>query len=262
MHNADIVSFAGILSLATLVTGLLWALWAVYARLRGGRDRRNDRPWLIELARSLFPVVLAVLLLRSFVVEPFRIPSGSMTPTLQVGDFILVNKFAYGLRLPVIHTRILSTGKPKRGDVVVFRWPVKPKIDFIKRIIGLPGDKIEYKNKQLYVNGKRVPEKELGIYTGEYSSKMPYSVEYKENLNGVRHDILHIPGRPAHAPEHFKVPPGHYFVMGDNRDNSDDSRYWGFVPTKDLVGKAILIWFSWNSNKDEPAFGRIGKTIH
>jgi len=262
MNEVNIVSFAGFLVLATVVTGLVWAGWAVLARSRKGEGEKAERPWLVELARSLFPVVLAVLLLRSFVVEPFRIPSGSMIPTLQVGDFILVDKFAYGLRLPVVHTKILSTGEPHRGDVVVFRFPVNPKIDFIKRIVGLPGDVIEYKNKQIYVNGKPVPQKKLGVYTGEDSAEMPYSVEYKEDLGGVKHDILKIPARPGQPPQRFKVPPHHYFVMGDNRDNSDDSRTWGFVPEKNLVGKAVLIWFSWDTQAGKPAFGRFGKLIH
>jgi signal peptidase I len=262
MNNPDFVSFAGLLVLLTLLTGLIWAGWALFAHRGHGEDVTLKQPWLVGLARSLFPVVLIVLLLRSFVVEPFRIPSGSMIPTLQVGDFILVNKFAYGLRLPVINTRILSTGKPKRGDVVVFRFPRNPHVDFIKRIIGLPGDTIRYENKQIYINGKPVPRKKLGVYTGEDASLMPYSVQYKENLRGVKHDILHIPARPSQPPQRYKVPKGEYFVMGDNRDNSDDSRSWGFVPTQNLVGKAMVIWMSWDTRAGGPAFGRIGKVFH
>jgi signal peptidase I len=185
-----------------------------------------------------------------------------MIPTLMIGDFILVNKFAYGLRLPVVHTKIVPTGEPERGDVVVFRFPLKPKIDFIKRIIGLPGDVIEYRDKQVFVNGKRVPQTKLGVYTGENAAQMLYSISYREHLGDVTHKILKIPRRPSEAAMRFKVPEGHYFVMGDNRDNSDDSRSWGFVPEQNLVGRAVLIWMSWNSAAGHPALGRFGKMIH
>src|SRR5699024_2740872 len=181
MNDPNFISFAGLLVLATIVTGVIWGGWRIHTRKRKQADGSIPAPWPVELSRALFPVVLVVLLLRSFVVEPFRIPSGSMIPTLMVGDFILVNKFCYGLRLPVIHTKVLSVGKPQRGDVVVFRFPKKPQIDFIKRVVGLPGDSITYENKHIYVNGKQVPRTRLGVYTGEDASRMPYSIKYREN---------------------------------------------------------------------------------
>lgn len=261
MNNPDFISFAGLLVLLTFVTGVIWGGWRIHARSRKHNDEQPSAPWPVELSRALFPVILVVLLLRSFVVEPFRIPSGSMIPTLMVGDFILVNKYAYGLQLPVIHTEILPLGKPERGDVVVFRFPKRPEIDFIKRIVGLPGDTVTYRDKQIYVDGKPVPRTRLGVYAGEDAARMPYSIKFREDLGGVKHAILHIPRRPSQPARQFKVPPGHYFVMGDNRDNSDDSRSWGYVPKENLVGKAFLIWMSWDTNSFRPVFSRFGQLI-
>lgn len=225
---------------------------------------RNDlranclrQPWWLEYTAGLFPVIAIVFLLRSFLFEPFRIPSGSMLPTLHVGDFILVNKYDYGLRLPVVNTKILEVGAPKRGDVIVFRYPVDPSIDYIKRVIGVPGDTVEYRNKVLYING--VEQKLAAPRDFIDDNTMVTLTEYDETLGDVTHLTAFDHRRPAWVPEGAiskkesscsynqtgfvcKVPEGHYFAMGDNRDNSEDSRYWGFVPDENLVGRAVLIW--------------------
>jgi len=217
-------------------------------------------PIVVEYARSFFPVLLLILLFRSFLAEPFKIPSGSMMPTLLVGDFILVNKFAYGLRLPVLNTKILPVGAPKRGDVFVFRYPENPKEDYIKRVIGLPGDEITYRNKTLYINGKEIAESYLGPYTGpsEASRSMAGAQVKVEQLDGVDHRIMELPQFQVGHEGSWKVPDGYYFAMGDNRDNSLDSRFWGFVPEANLVGKALIVWMNWDGGID---FSRIGMLI-
>jgi signal peptidase I len=203
-----------------------------------------------------------VLVLRSFVAEPFRIPSGSMMPTLLVGDFILVNKFSYGLRLPVLNTKVLELGEPQRGDVVVFRYPEDPSIDYIKRVVGLPGDHIVYQDKQLTINGEPVGQLPQGTYigTGAGAASTGASLRY-EQLGDVKHDILVRPGVRGIEGE-ITVPPGHYFMMGDNRDNSKDSRYFGPVPEENLIGKAFMIWMNWDSTAEGVAWDRIGNRIH
>lgn len=227
-------------------------------------DARNDlrakllrQPWWLEYTAGLFPVITIVFLLRSFLFEPFRIPSGSMLPTLHVGDFILVNKYDYGLRLPVANTKVLEIGAPKRGDVIVFRYPVDTSIDYIKRVVGVPGDTVEYRNKVLYVNG--VEQKLATPRDFIDENTMVTLTEYDETLGDVTHLVAFDHRRPSWVPEGAiskkepsctyndagficKVPEGHYFAMGDNRDNSEDSRYWGFVPDENLVGRAVLIW--------------------
>jgi len=190
------------------------------------------------------------LLLRSFLAEPFRIPSGSMMPTLLVGDFILVNKFAYGIRLPVLNNKIIAVGAPSRGDVVVFRYPKNPTIPYIKRVVGLPGDTVQYdaKEKILYINGQRVSNEAIGVYqiNGSGTAMTGYN-EQKENLLGMEHHILINPREARSGPvEDLVVPEGHYFVLGDNRDNSQDGRYWGTVPDENLIGKAFFIWMNWD----------------
>ena len=203
-------------------------------------------------------MILIVLLLRSFVVEPFRIPSGSMMPTLLVGDFILVNKFAYGIRLPVLDTKIIEVSKPERGDVVVFRYPENPSIDYIKRVVGLPGDRIGYYNKQLFINDIPVPQTGWETYVGEGAGSAMTGAKVRvEKLGQVTHKILIDTSRGT-VEGKFIVPEGHYFMMGDNRDNSNDSRYWGYVPEENLVGKAFMIWMSWDGGIN---FGRIGDDI-
>ena len=222
-------------------------------------NRMKSQPALIESARSVFPVLLLVLVLRSFVYEPFQIPSGSMEPTLAVGDFILVNKHAYGLRLPVTGTRILETGQPERGDVMVFRQPGHLQTNFIKRVIGLPGDRILYKNKTLYINGKQVMENALAATAAAQQDADGPQQAFSETLGQISHRINKDPDFPNQQAEgQWVVPAGHYFVMGDNRDRSNDSRFWGFVPEANLVGKAIYIWMHWPSWGQLPDFRNNG----
>jgi signal peptidase I len=245
------------------------------AAVGGGKaaaERRYREPVLVEYARSFFPVILAVLLLRSFLVEPFRIPSGSMMPTLLVGDFILVNKFAYGLRWPVLNSKFLDLGEPERGDVVVFRFPQEESIDYIKRVVAVPGDQVYYRNKTLYVNGEPARQVPLPPYVGEGSGAgHTGAVQAVEEIDGLEHEILINPrardlppGCRVLADGPVTVPEEAYFVMGDNRDNSNDSRCWGFVPDHNLVGKAFAIWMHWDGQRDgfPVAFGRLGDVIH
>ncbi|MGD9888827.1 MAG: signal peptidase I [Halothiobacillaceae bacterium] len=255
------MNFELILVLLTLASGVIVAVDALFFR-KARKEIVKPDPLLVDYARSFFPVLLVVVLLRSFVAEPFRIPSGSMMPTLEVGDFILVNKFAYGLRLPVLRTKIIPIGEPKRGDVAVFKYPKQPEIDYIKRVIGLPGDRIRYENKQLTINGQVMPLTKLGIYAGDGANgRMVGASEYEEDLAGVVHDILQRPG--AVGPEgEFIVPEGQYFMMGDNRDNSNDSRYWGFVPEDNLVGRAMLVWMHFDTEGSHFKPERIGTGIH
>lgn len=250
--------FEAALVLATVLTGVFWAL----DRYRWRRQRgEGEKPsWPVEFSRSFFPVILAVLLLRSFLFEPFRIPSSSMVPTLLQGDFILVNKFGYGLRLPVLHTLVLPVSEPERGDVAVFRYPPDPSKDFIKRIVGLPGDTLTYSGKRLRVNGEPVPLEPLGPYRGPGAPAYETALAFEEVLGEHRHRILHVRDRGS-MDLRAEVPPGHYFVMGDNRDNSADSRRWGFVSRDHLVGKAFLIWFSVDAGAWHLRFSRMGDTI-
>jgi len=226
------------------------------------------QPWWLDWTAGLFPVILIVFLLRSFLFEPFKIPSGSMVPTLLVGDLILVNKFHYGVRLPVLNKKIIANNDPQRGDVMVFRYPVDPRVDYIKRVVGVPGDEVAYLNQKLSINGQPVPTKGLGEFYDEDS--MRYVPMFSELLGAVEHRILVDPRRPAffgsdqktfpmhqncrYQPEGVvcKVPPGHYFMMGDNRDNSQDSRFWGFVPDENIVGRAFFVWMNFGN------LGRIG----
>lgn len=259
------MSFALILLILLVVTGLVSL--ADYLYFAKTRAEGVPEPWWIEYPKSFFPVILIVFALRSFVVEPFRIPSGSMIPTLLVGDFILVNKYTYGVRLPVANKKILQLNDPQRGDVMVFRYPENPSQDYIKRVVGVPGDTVVYRNKELYINGEAQPVDDRGAYL--HPERMTYSRRFVETLNGVNHEILNDEGAPAavtgvrafpgverckYNAEGFvcEVPPGHYFMMGDNRDNSADSRVWGFVPDENVVGKAFFIWFNLGN------FGRIG----
>jgi len=275
------IDFPAILVILTFTTGIIWALdamlWAPKRRVRvavlkeGGEavsedlvDEAAKEPTLVELSRSFFPIILIVLLVRSFVVEPFRIPSGSMMPTLLIGDFILVNKFAYGIRLPVLNNKVIDTGEPQRGDVIVFRYPENPSIDYIKRVVGVPGDHIVYHNKVLYINGEKAPQNYVDSYIGEGSgARMTGAHRLHENLLGTEHDILVMPSRNTNVKDYsFIVPDGQYFAMGDNRDNSSDSRFWGTVPEKNLVGKAFMIWMNWDSNMDSYiSWNRLGTHI-
>jgi signal peptidase I len=256
------LDFATLMAAGVAVTGVVWAAdaWVLGPRRRAlaGDDAAKARePTLVEYCRTFFPVILAVFVLRSFVAEPFRIPSGSMLPTLRVGDFILVNKFAYGLRLPLAHVKVLDLGAPRRGDVVVFRYPPDPSVDYIKRVVGVPGDRIGYFDKVLYVNGQAVTRTGTAVMQ---EGPGPRRVLLDEVLDGRRHHVQWYVGHPTVEGE-VTVPAGAYFVMGDNRDNSKDSRFWGFVPDGNLVGKAFLIWMSWDAERMRVSAERIGDLI-
>jgi signal peptidase I len=289
-------NFALLLFLATLVTGVYWLGERFYflpkrqkaaAELEAQTAKRNEelgklgisqvdgnvteakakllaQPWWLDWTAGLFPVIIAVFVLRSFMFEPFKIPSGSMIPTLLVGDLILVNKFEYGLRLPVLNTKITEGTAPKRGDVMVFRYPPKPSLDYIKRVVGVPGDEVAYLNKRLTINGKVLDTTAVPDFFDEDS--MRYFKQFEEDMGTVKHRVLNDDSRPAFIPgaDEFefkqncqysvegvvcKVPEGHYFMMGDNRDNSLDSRYWGFVPDKNIVGKAFFVWMNFGNLK-------------
>ena len=289
-------NFALLLFLATVVTGLYWLAERFYflpqrqkaaAELEANALRRAQdlhrqgiskvdsdvteakrhilaQPWWLDWTAGLFPVIIGVFILRSFLFEPFKIPSGSMIPTLLVGDLILVNKFHYGLRLPVLNTKITEGNAPQRGDVMVFRYPPKPSLDYIKRVVGVPGDEVAYLNKRLTINGTPVSTNALPEFFDE--DTMRYFKQFEETLGDKPHRLLNDDSRPAFVPgaDEFefkancrysiegvvcKVPQGHYFMMGDNRDNSLDSRYWGFVPDKNIVGKAFFVWMNFGSLK-------------
>ena len=259
--------------LLVLVSGLIWVFDAlVLARRRramadGGAGsgagvlaETTAAARIAEYARSFFPVFLIVLLLRSFLVEPFRIPSGSMMPTLLIGDFILVNKFTYGIRLPVTDHKVIEISAPQRGDVVVFRYPEDPSTPFIKRVVGLPGDRIGYYDKVLYVNEEPAKQVILGDYAGTGPGKSMTGASLRtERIGNCTHDILVQRGYPSREGD-MVVPPGHYFVLGDNRDNSRDSRYWGTVPESHLIGKAFTIWLN-AGFKHGVSWSRIGTAI-
>jgi signal peptidase I len=263
------LDFALILVLLTLGSGVIWAVDRLFfAKRRAGlapteSGRKPREPVLVEYSRSLFPVFLIVLVVRSFLAEPFRIPSSSMLPTLEVGDFILVNKFAYGLRLPVLEWEFLRTGRPERGDVVVFRYPLNPREDYIKRVVGVPGDVVEYRGKRLWVNGVEMAYQPLGAYTASGDPGNDGAERLREDLGGASHEILLNPRVPPGAVREgrWTLGPGEYFVLGDNRDNSQDSRVWGPVPETHLKGRAFLVWMHWNGRRGGIDFGRIGKVI-
>ena len=249
-------NFPLLLVLSVFITGIIALIdrlfllprrKAAVARLAGTEDgaavaKAAKEPAIVETSRSIFPVLLFVLVIRSFLFEPFQIPSGSMIPTLEIGDFILVNKYDYGLRLPVTGTKILAVGEPERGDVMVFKQPGQEHINFIKRVIGLPGDVIRYTNKRLTVNGKTVPEEFVAQLSDGQSAYRLYNEGEGDKVYQVRKELY---SRDYRAEGEWVVPEGMYFVMGDNRDRSNDSRYWGFVPEENIVGKAVYIWMHW-----------------
>ena len=254
--------FAMLMALAIAFTGVVWAadawVWAPRRRaLAGAQGTVPKEPTVVEYCRTFFPVILAVFVLRSFLAEPFRIPSGSMIPTLQVGDFILVNKFSYGIRLPLSHTKVVALGQPRRGDVVVFRYPPDPSVDYIKRVVGLPGDRIGYFDKVLYINGEPVTR---ASSARPVDGAGPQRVVVEEVLDGRSHHVQWFVGSPTVEGE-VTVPEGSYFVLGDNRDNSKDSRFWGFVPDANIVGKAMLVWMSWDGDRYRVNVDRIGDLI-
>ncbi len=250
--------FALILVLVTFATGLAWLADKIFfekPRLQmiaaaeqsaGGvlpeevKEKIEALPWWADFSKSMFPVLAIVLIVRSFIIEPFQIPSGSMLPTLKIGDFILVNKFHYGLRLPVANTKFVSLNSPERGDVVVFKFPKDTKVNYIKRVVGVPGDVITYKDKMIYVNG----EVQIQTLLAKLPPRSPETMLYREQLGAAEHEIYTDIYAPNLSGE-WTVPEGKYFVMGDNRDNSNDSRFWGFVPDELLVGKAFAVWMHW-----------------
>jgi signal peptidase I len=267
------MDFALILFSLLVLTGAVWLL-DNYA-LRTKRAAGVVEPWWVEYSKSFFPVILAVFFLRSFFVEPFKIPSSSMRPTLIVGDFILVNKFTWGIRLPIINKKIVPMNDPQRGDVMVFHYPENPSVDYIKRVVGVPGDVVEYRDKQLYINGLEQKLKADGDYNYvESGLSFVHTNRHLETMGENTHTILTNPDRPpihldsvaefvqrdqcTYGEQGFRctVPSGHYFMLGDNRDNSRDSRYWGFVPDSQIVGKAFLVWMNFGDLK------RIGLSIH
>lgn len=255
----DKLNFPLVLVLATALTGLIWLIDALAFAPKRRAAGKEEVPLLVEYVQSFFPVFLVVLVLRSFLFEPFRIPSGSMIPTLLVGDFILVNKFSYGVRLPVTHTKILDTGSPERGDVAVFRFPDNPRLDYIKRVIGLPGDEVVYEDRKFTVNGELMQTGDDAQYISPINDLVVRgAVERQEQFGGEPHQILEFPSELAKRSGTFVVPEGHYFMVGDNRDRSNDGRFWGFVPEENLVGKARFIWMHWN---DGIIWSRLGDSI-
>lgn len=249
--------FSALLLGLTVLSGLIWGIDALLfapARREYATDPDGNvpEPLMVEYARSFFPIFLIVLILRSFIVEPFRIPSASMMPTLLCGDFILVNKYDYGIRLPVINKKIIDVNSPETGDVIVFRNPEDHTTPFIKRVVGTPGDRVSYRNKVIYINDMPISLQSKGGFDGQCVGKRigEHSL-IRETLGGVEHDILINPDSPFSrlaAPIDELVPEGHYFVMGDNRDNSSDSRVWGFVPDDHIIGHAFMIWMNWDMN--------------
>ncbi|MBS4155158.1 signal peptidase I [Cobetia sp. MC34] len=253
------MDFSLVLVIAVAVAGVVWLIDLVALRSArkarvakaeasvegeldaGTREKLARDPWPVDYAKSFFPVLLLVLVVRSFAFEPFQIPSGSMLPTLKIGDFILVNKYDYGLRLPVVDTKVLEVGEPERGDVMVFRFPEDPSTNFIKRVVGLPGDTIRYEGKQLYVNGEAIDK----TLNARNSSEQSGEDLLDETLGKHAHQIYNNPRDPGPQMREIRVPEGMYFVMGDNRDHSNDSRYWGFVPEENIVGKAVAVWMHW-----------------
>jgi len=298
--------FSLILVIVTFVSGIIWALDKfIWAKARAEKvafatsqaelpleaiEKLGQESIIVENAKSMFPVIAAVMILRSFIYEPFQIPSGSMMPTLLVGDFILVEKFAYGIKDPVLRKTIVETGKPERGDVVVFKYPPQPTIDYIKRVVGLPGDRIAYRGKKVFIqkacsgaNCAGYKQLDLSLVEiGKFKDDMTELQQYTEQLGDIEHNLLINPRRSDMAARFYQqpapptrgyewvVPPGQYFMMGDNRDNSADSRFWGFVPEANLVGKAVFIWTSFEFDRSSDSlipswvpngirFSRIGK---
>jgi len=265
-----VTDFAAVLLLAAVITGIIWLVDARVFRKRRTSDA--PEPVVVDMARAFFPVIVVVFVIRSFWVEPFKIPSGSMKPTLLVGDFILVNKYVYGLRLPVVNKKVVDIDPIRRGDVVVFRYPADPSVDYIKRVVGIPGDQVQYRGKRLTINGKAVDVQGDGYYTDAELNYMRLPT-FNEKLGERSHKMMIVPAQPpvdlaqvrqfAHRgnceynDDGFSctVPAGHYFMMGDNRDQSSDSRYWGFVPDDHIKGRAFLVWMNFND------FKRIGNGI-
>jgi len=259
--------FPLILMVLVCITGFVYLLDVIFFAPRRKRLAKSGgfasvgMPWWIDYSRSFFPVLFIVLIIRSFIVQPYRVPTGSLEPTVLPGDFLAVNQFAYGLRTPMSHHTIIPVGKPKRGDIVVFPYPRNNKIDFVKRVVGVPGDHIEYKDKKLYINGTLAEQTFIGPGVDVESNRNVAVDEYEENLMGVKHRILIQPIGGDNGEYDFVVPPKQYLMMGDNRDNSGDSREWGFAPEENLIGKAFLIWMSWDGQRHRVRWDRIGTVL-
>ena len=254
--------FPLILTLLVLISGVIALLDILFFAKKRKAQGKEKPGKLVEYSRSFFPVLLLVLVIRSFLIQPYRVPTGSLEPTIMPGDFIAVNQFAYGLRLPVLHSKIMPIGEPKRGDIALFRWPKNPHIIFVKRVIGLPGDHIIYKNKVLTINGKVMQQKFIGRSLDVEPGQPPIPVIIKqENLDGIIHKIYQSEQGGDTNSYDITVPKNCYFMMGDNRDDSDDSRSWGCVPEANFVGKAFIIWLSWDSENSSFRWNRIGTKL-
>ena len=255
------INFLLILMMVTTVCGLISLIDVLFWSRKRKKlvDTQQRLPFLIDNARALFPLLLIVLLFRSFLAQSFWVPSESLEPTLMPGDFLIVNQFTYGLRIPVWDKKIWSKGSPQRGDIVVFHWPVNPQIDLVKRVVGVPGDKVSYIDKVIYINGVAAQQRLISneVVTDNTENKFTLK-KYEENLSGKKHAIYLRSDRPTQNFYNLTVPDGMYFMMGDNRDDSDDSRFWGFMPEKNIIGKAEFVWMSWQHEQFAINWQRIG----
>lgn len=250
-----------LLTILTIASGVIWFIDVKYFKAKRVKEKRKEN-FIIDYSRSLFWIFLVVLIIRAFVAQLFTIPTGSLEPTIMPGDIIVANQFDYGLRLPITHTKIIGVGEPKVGDIAVFRYPAQPSIDYIKRIVGVPGDHVVYKNKILYINGKEAKQTFIEKdYDFEPGNNMLVN-KVQENLQGVKHDILIRPAGYGETSDFdVTVPKGYYFGMGDNRDDSADSRFWGFIPEKNLIGKAMFILVSWDKQTNRVRWHRTGDKL-
>lgn len=258
-----VFDFLNILSLLAIFSGIICLVDIIWHRVKKIPIQKNTKhTMIIDYVRSFFPILLIVLIIRSLLFQPYRVPTGSLEPTIMPGDLILVNQYDYGLYFPLWNKKFVTIGEPKRGQIALLRWPVNPAVTFVKRVIGLPGDHISYQNKVLSINGKKISQRfikdilEIGDDGKTWKAK-----EYEENLNGIKHLILCRLDRPAQNFKDLLVPKGKYFVMGDNRDDSDDSRSWGFVSTNAFIGRALFVWMSWDSHNHRVRWHRIGNRL-
>lgn len=249
------------LTALVILTGIMAIINFFFFR-KQGEMTRTKMAWFFEYGRSFFPALLLVWIIRSFIVQPYRVPTGSLEPTVMPGDFIVVKQFSYGLRLPVTQKKIWETGEPKRGDIALFYWPIDPSVRYVKRVIGLPGDHVVYKDKVLTINGKTMSQEEVGPDMNEEPGEIPQPVMRKrENLDGIMHNIFVSKHGGDDKSFDITVPANQYFMMGDNRDSSYDSRYWGFVPEANLIGRAFGVWLSWDSNNKSLRWSRMFKGV-
>lgn len=259
------IDFPFLLFTLAVVSGVIWLFDSIYCKLKAANLDKADReklPIIVDYAKSFFPVFLIVFLLRAFVIQPFEVPTESLEPTIMPVELLFVNQFTYGLKLPIWNIKLWNIGHPKIGDVAVFHFPVNPRTDLIKRVVGVPGDSISYINKVLYINGKEQKQTFVKKTESRIGKGPLFPVtEMQEDLNGVKHDIYIRPDVPVHNFYHVVVPKGEYFMMGDNRDESEDGRYWGFAPIRDFVGKAEIIWWSWDRMTSSVRWHRLGTLL-